>query len=333
MKMFTHAWLALKAFQQLKSFKGKMGVRRNVCLEHFIDFMSLYPSTFLRGAWFPDTVIKDNTQGGHTWKYYLDTVNGRKEYRRPPKHNTSLKFVESDLKQKVSLNARTSDLPDRCEALSQTIRDTIRITNSVKSGDVVSFNNSQIALLFLMLAHYIGDAHVPVHCDNRDFYDPSKVHPDLEDFWEKEILKYYRVSKKLGNFDLDEENNLQIDNSRNDYKSSILYKCDEIINKTNIEKLNNNIDDWRTFLGSKNNNIWDYIVSICHVSFHLSLKMFPLQPPLNHDYNRVRIMDVSPFKESVLKYSPYILADTINSISIIWLATWERWELLEKGIR
>ena len=62
----------------------------------------------------------------------------------------------------------------------------------------------------------------------------------------------------------------------------------------------------------------------------MSLKMFPLDAV---DYDEVRIMEVSPFKENVIQYSPYILADAINSVALVWLATWERWELLAKGIR
>ena len=65
----------------------------------------------------------------------------------------------------------------------------------------------------------------------------------------------------------------------------------------------------------------------------MSLKMFPLEAPTGVDYNTVRIMTVSPFRDKVKQYTPYILADAINSVALVWLATWERWELLAKGIR
>lgn len=44
-------------------------------------------------------------------------------------------------------------------------------------------------------------------------------------------------------------------------------------------------------------------------------------------------MKRSPFKEKVVEYSPYIPADAINSVAVLWLAAWERWELLQKGVR
>jgi len=234
---------------------------------------------------------------------------------------------------KVSLDARISDLPDRCEALSQATRDAIRITNKVRSGDVIAFNDSQVAILFLMLSHYVCDAHVPVHCDKRDFYTPSKVHPDLEAFWENEIKKYYRVSLKTQQFDFDENQNLQLDTRRRGFENSVLYKCDEILKQSAWDNMSQAGQNWRDFLGSGNKNLWDYLVSICLISFHMSLKMFPLNPPAGVDYNTVSIMRVSPFKDNVIQYSPYILADTINSVALVWLATWERWELLAKGIR
>jgi hypothetical protein len=335
MKKYTHAWLALKAVELLKSYSGRFNKSRNERLERFLEFISTYPSTFVRGAWFPDTIIKDNVQGGHTWKYSLDAANGRIVNYRPPSHNRCITFVKSKLEQKVSLEESISDLPDRCEALSQTIRDMILITNALnekRNGDVIVFNNSQVANFFLMLSHYTCDAHVPVHCDRRDFYTPSKVHPDLEAFWEKEIEKYYKVSTKREQFDLDENQNLQRNTNREGFEESILYKCDEILSNSTWDDMKGS-GDWRKFLGKTNNNLWDYLVSVCFVSFHMSLEMFPDPAPDAVDYDKVRIMDVSPFKEAVIKYSPEILADAINSVSLLWLATWERWELLAKGIR
>ena len=110
-----------------------------------------------------------------------------------------------------------------------------------------------------MLSHYICDAHVPVHCDKRDFYTPSKVHPDLEGYWEKEIKKYYKVSTQTEQFDLDENQNLQRDASRRNFENSFLYKCDEIMQETSWEKMSEVEGDWRIFLGKTNNNFFIYL--------------------------------------------------------------------------
>ncbi len=331
MKKYTHAWLSLRAVEHLKRYKGEFAEDRNKHLDRLLKFISSHPSTFVRGSWFPDTVIRDNTQGGHTWKYYLDPQNGRVEKRRPPEHISCLAFVEGTLNRKVSLDTRISDLPDRCEALGQVIRDTILITNKVRSGDVVAFNDSQVALFFLMLSHYVCDAHVPVHCDNRDIYRPSKVHPDLEDFWEKEISKYYRISKRTSQFDLDAEGNLQRKVEKKGYENSILRECDDILEQSRWKRMGAARKHWSAFLGKGNSNFWDYLVSVCIVSFHMSQLMFP--PDAGVNYNTLRIRKVSPFRERITEYSPHILADAINSVALLWLAAWERWELLSKGVQ
>jgi hypothetical protein len=204
MKKYTHAWLSLKAVSFLKTLTGEFNPERNKRLEKFLDFITEYPETFVRGAWYPDSIIKDNVEGGHTWKYYLDSTNGRIENRRPPSDNLCLQLVQPDLNQKVSLETKNSALPDRCEALGQMIRDIVLITNKTKSGDVVAYNNSQVALSFLMLAHYICDPYILVHCDNRDFSKPSKIHSDLEDYWESGIKKYFRIATAKERFLLDE---------------------------------------------------------------------------------------------------------------------------------
>ena len=108
MKKYTHAWLALKAIEYLKSLDGKFSKERNRHLKRFLSFISKYPNTFVRGAWFPDTVIKDNTQGGHTWKYFLDPQNGKIEKRRPPSHNQCFQFVKGKLNKKIALDKRIS---------------------------------------------------------------------------------------------------------------------------------------------------------------------------------------------------------------------------------
>jgi len=333
MKKYTHAWLALKATQLLKSYQGKFNAERNQRLKRLLKFLSPHPSTFVRGAWFPDTKIKDNCQGGHTWKYYLDPTNGRGERRRPPEHNRCLSFVQGNLHRKISLDKRTSDLPDRCEALGQMIRDSTLITNKIGRGDMLIFNDSQIALFYLMLAHYISDAHVPVHCDKRDFYKPSHVHPDLEKFWEDEVKKHYQISTKREQFDLDEDGNLQRKTAQSSYEQSILYKCDVILEQLEWQNMDTEDTNWNSLLGSGNNNFWDYLVSVCLVSFNMSLLLFSLDPPAGIDYNTVRIMDDPNFEPKVIEYSPDILADAVSSVALLWLAAWERWELLKQGIR
>ncbi len=324
MKQYTHAWITLKAIEYLASLDNKLQGEHNSHLKRFIKFIFQNPSTFLRGTWFPDTVIADNLSGGHTWKYYPDE-NGRKESRKPPVYMNGRTLIKKSQLLKVSLETKYSDLPDRCEALSQSIRDMILITNKIDSGDVIIFNNSQIALFFSMLSHYIADAHMPLHCDIRDFYGPSKIHGDIEAYWEHEILNIYKVSKKSQYFDLDEDFKLQ---KQNNGESKLFDKIDDLIENTNINVRIKN--EWRDYLC--HNNIWDLLVSICYISFHQSMAMLPMDIMDNDAYKTIDIMADTTYSKKVIKFSPYILSDAIKAVAFIWLSTWERWELLLKGI-
>lgn len=332
MKKYTHAWLALKALECLEAKKGSFGPEREATADRLLDFLGDYPDTFVRGAWFPDSVIRDNVaKGAHTWKYILNTAGGRTVPYRPPEHNQCLPAVRGELEKKVELVEAVSGLPDRCEALSQAIRDMVLITNKTKPGDVVAFNNSQVALLMLMLSHYVCDAHVPVHCDARDLYDPSKVHPDLEAYWETEIRKHYRVSTKTQQFDLDELGRLQRRSTATAYAGSVLEQADALIAQAQWQANPAGTAQWWAYLGPTNRNIWDYLVGVCLVSFHLSLRMFPDASPYREKYHTIDIMQDAALRGNVVTFTPAILADAIMSVALIWLATWERWELMNRG--
>nr|WP_321406501.1 zinc dependent phospholipase C family protein [uncultured Carboxylicivirga sp.] len=329
MKKYMHAWLSLKAVEVLESNLAKVSAARRKSMEAFLKFINQYPDTFVRGAWFPDFPISDNIQGGHTWKYVLDESNGKEVFYRPPAHNFCLSHVQGELTKKVRLITSMSDLPDRCEALSQSIRDMIKITNSLDRGDIAAFNDTQIAIMFLMLSHYVADAHMPMHCDARDFFKPSYIHPDIEDYWQKEVLKYYKVNKKLEQFDMDENQKLQVNADRKGYDSSIIKKCNDLLENNSWDKINTTSNDWYALLGTSNKNVWDYLVSVCLVSFHMSLKLVPLDQPDGIDYDMVRIKDEPMLFDPLERFSPEIIADAINSIALVWLATWERWELIK----
>jgi len=210
MKSIAHAWVGLMAIKRLddlcdsfKEFdaKGKP-------LEHkkqakaLVKFFDKHKDAFVQGAWFPDSVIRDNLTGGHTYKLSEPKTNKEKEEafeikNRPPDHLSSSNLIKNKQKLDEKVFSRYPyTLPDRCEALSYSIRDMILIQKKVFKGSDILFNDDQISLYLLMLAHYIADAHVPPHCDARDFYTPSKIHPDMEKYWDDEIKKYYWFDKK-----------------------------------------------------------------------------------------------------------------------------------------
>ncbi|MDP4224062.1 MAG: hypothetical protein Q8868_12195 [Bacteroidota bacterium] len=324
MKQYTHAWLSLRAMKLLEDKMSTLPPDVQKYTERFLGFIKSYPSTFVRGAWFPDSVISDNLQGGHTWKYEFSDTGRVNNYLAPDFNTCKTLIPAADFDKPLNLVTSISALPDRCEALSQSIRDMIKIYNSLKKGDVIAFNFSQVAIFFLMLSHYTADAHMPLHCDARDFNDPSTVHPDMEDIWEKEALKYYEASKKYKQFDLDQDNNLRLINAQN-YGTSFLSKIDTLLNNLQFTPKSNKIE-FDMYLGNTNKNIWDYLVGVCHVSFLTSTQLLPIGGP--YDYKTIKIEQESNLYNNFINRSPNILADAIASIAIVWLSTWMRWELL-----
>lgn len=320
MKKFTHAWLSLKAIELLVNKRGQFTGYTGQYLDNFLNFIQEFPSTFVRGAWFPDTIIRDNIRGGHTWKYKFDD-NGRENKRRPGDYNSCIQFVQAELKRKTTLVTRYSDLPDRCEGLSLSIRDMIKITNELQKGDIISFNDSQIAAFFLMLSHYVADAHMPLHADIRDFNKPSHVHADMEKIWEDEIIRCYDPSIITEQYDLNQNYNLVIKNQVN-YDNSFLKQVDTHLNAITFTPKGNM---WYKFLGNKNSKVWDYLVGVCHVSFLMSHLIFPEG---EYNYDIVRIKNDPVLNSRLIQYTPNILADAVTSIAIVWLSTWMRWELL-----
>lgn len=124
-------------------------------------------------------------------------------------------------------------LPNRVIAVSHSIRDMLKMSDfplafyakNKKSkayiGDLSeqkikslslspNFSARQIALTFFIVSHYIADAHMPLHCDLRDYGSksagisrrlPKTLHPSIEEKWdsyfpEKETVTLHDYLKK-----------------------------------------------------------------------------------------------------------------------------------------
>ena len=113
MKAIAHAWLALMALERLKKFKRSKSFKRSFLggnfegyflgdnfddhfqkqAESFVKFFDKRKDSFLKGAWFPDSVIADNLTGGHTFKLKSQLSKKRKKERknlRTERQNTFL---------------------------------------------------------------------------------------------------------------------------------------------------------------------------------------------------------------------------------------------------
>lgn len=362
MKKIAHAWLALMALERLKhpkksKFFKKSFLSRNfknffigdkfdsyfqAQAEKFVNFFDKHKDAFVKGAWFPDNVISDNLAGGHTFKLRKpvnekEIKNSREITNYTPKHLCSLKALEikeSRLKERLYVED-VYNLPDRCEALSHAIRDMILIQKDEPKGSEILFIDDQITLYFLMLSHYLADSHVPPHCDARDFYGPSTIHPDMEEYWDTEIEKYYEFDKKRGVFDYDidgapEPKEKEI---KKEFKKSILYKVIEELNgrKWVVSKKKGGVLD-KEIIGKGNKKIYDYVKAICYVSYLISTDFIPENVSAG-EYKKIKILENPEYKEKLDKLSVCVLADAIDSIALVWLLTWDKYKTLKEEIK
>lgn len=352
MKSMAHAWLALMALERLKSPKSKRSRAYKGYLQknfrpfylgknfdshyqeqakRFVNFFDKHKDAFVQGAWFPDSVISDNLAGGHTFKLKKPSTKSEEKDAikieiRTPEHLSSKKLVKGRLGRKVYVK-HDYVLPDRCEALGHSIRDMILIHKHEDKGSDIMFNNDQITLYFLMISHYLADAHVPPHSDARDFYDPPTIHPDMEEYWDKEIEKFYEFDKKRKVFDYDVDGAPELKGMKRDsFKESFLYDVLKVLSKRKW-----NPSDEKKVLGKNNKKVYDYIKSVCFVSYLVSTDFIPEMP--TKEYKKIKILEDDKYKDKLYELSVHVLADAIDSIALVWLLTWDSYNKLEEKVK
>lgn len=347
MKAVAHAWVALMALERLKFpkagyinnefksfFLGKsFDSYYNAQAERFVKFFDKHKDAFVQGAWFPDNVISDNLTGGHTLKMKKPSTESEKKEATVIKNQTPSylssrrEFIkDSKLNEKVYI-ADGYTLPDRCEALSHAIRDMILIQRDEPKGSDIMFDDDQITLYFLMLSHYLADAHVPPHCDSRDFYDPPTIHPDMEEYWDKEVEKFYSFddNRKVFDYDLDGAPELD-EKNKEQFNTSFLYEVLKVLSKRKW----NPAAKKAQYLGNNNEKIYDYIKSVCFDSYLISQWFIPELP--EKEYKKIKILEDEKYKENLRRMSVQILADAIDSIALVWLLTWDKYDKLKEQI-
>jgi hypothetical protein len=332
LKRLTHTWITIQAITQLERLCGRSGSReRNRHLQRLLDFLHTHQASFSNHLNVPNRVLCDHLAGGNYWPRYIDEKNGVVLKHMPPVQNLcQLRLSRTDWKVRLTVDRRNANLPSRCEAISQTIRDMFIIRNRLPVGDVLMFNDRQIALFFAMLAYYVADAHMPLHCDIREL---PEVHQGMEACWEEEIRRHYRLlnedDPQNASFALDNYQHLQ-------YREGIevsptMARIEQLLQEKVWGGLENRTCKWNDLLGNQNRNIWDYINAISRISFFISRKMFP---PEIYESKR-EALDCATgddFRRIVYDYMPLIMVDAVNSVALVWLSTWERWELRERMI-
>jgi hypothetical protein len=249
-----------------------------------------YQDAISEASWAPDDIINDKAQY-HTFKLFTE--------REFPNSREFAREVHNDQYYRASGGG---GLPYKIDHLARVISDMDKLR---RYNDRCSMN--QIMYQFLLISHYLVDAHVPMHCDLRDdppsATDTSKprngnyysdaLHGEIEQLWEdavkpvaieEEIIKVKRRDDDAPATPLSEQVRFNVTNDDH---------CDEIIPHV-----------------IPNNDLMRYMIDLCIQTKERALRLFPIDNPA--DWNR----QIFP------EMTRAIFAQTIANLITVWIWIW-----------
>jgi len=336
-KQRAHAWVALRALKLVSDSKKAAKL---------VELLSYYVSDVWEGAWLPDTLIVD-MQYGHIFKMDSDSQRlgldiSQEQWMKVPyaqlKKKLSgqrlcLQYAKDSPVLTEPYRSHPTDgghLPNRVIAISQAIADMLKMsdyplifyarkkTPKAFASDLMQqkvkdlsvspiFSPRQIALMFFILAHYITDAHMPLHCDLRDFGSdrstmgrlPVELHPSIEELWES----YFPEKNKLM---LHEYLTESIDKVVSSLPDGSIIKTDTDDKYRLTPAISKTIGDE-----------WQEMVYITRTSYALSRKW--IDAPFKNTDELV-VAKSEEFKD----VTNCIFHDAVESVARLWLKAWER---------
>lgn len=319
MKKFTHAWIAFKAIQRLRD--AQLTDENRAFADILIRYFSDHKDGVIRGAWYPDTVIVDNGTS-HVMKYVPVAAP-------PGSPVPAMDFRVLPSKSLIYQNGRNSalhnkaftidsmyNLPERCEALSHAVIDNLRIMDREPKGSPLSPTANHAALVLFMLSHYIADAHMPLHCDDRPgTVHGFNLHDAVEDVWNQEVVQFYNIDRCNQRFVYD-AGGFPLLKDDPEYPASILKAVEDELAAR----------EFQVAYGQGNGNVREYMHAVCQYSYLLAYDYLPSgydPAPLSADCLEV------PGGMRFRQMSIIALADAVDAVARIWLRDlrrFKRWE-------
>lgn len=310
MKKYTHAWLAFKAIERLERCEVSDSDRKYA--NSLIKWFKSHKDGVIQGAWYPDEIIKDMATS-HVFKF-TPAPEGECTFRALP--STSLIYQaakQSELYGKPFRIDSQNNLPQRCEALAHSVIDNLRVQAMEPKGSPIAPTGNHVALILFMLSHYVADAHMPLHCDSRQFSRGIDLHGTMEAEWEDEVEKHFEIDYPNERF-LYNRDSYPLSRMLQLYDQSLLKRVEEELATRAY------LVDW----GTGNNNVLDYMTALCQYSYLLSYRFLPPR----YDESTVTLDNWRSLQGQGLSFedlSRVVLSDAIDSIARIWLRVWRRY--------
>jgi hypothetical protein len=305
MKQYTHAWLAFMAIKRLE--KASISKQYKSRAESLVKWFNDHRDFVIQGAWYPDSIIKDMATS-HILKYKPNQNSQESRFRKLPSEYQIYEIGKKCEFYKKPYEIANGNLPDRCDALAHGIIDNLKMQESEDKGSPISPTDNHIATKFFMISHYIADAHMPLHCDDRAFSSGKNIHAKIEEKWDDDVRQYYRIDYNNNRFFYDTEGYplKQANNPLIEWVES------EIINR-----------HFSVGWGSDNSNTWDFMAAISQYSYLMSYKMIPSTYDETMTWDTFINLDTGHTFED---YSKAILIDAIDSIVRVWFRVWQRYQ-------
>ena len=309
MKKYTLAWLAFMAIKRLSRtdlFTGKKFEELPLDKEaaSLVDWFMSYRDFVIQGAWYPNLVF-DDQETSHVAKYIpAERVGKTSPFKSLPQGMAVDQFVKksSTRYKEKSFSLVQGNLCDRCNAMYHTIYDNFKIQFREDKGNPISPSANHLGMRFFMMAHYIADGHMPMHCDERPL---RRIRDCIGSAWERDVRLSYKVDLANERFFYDRYGYPK----KEDKVSLLLRKVEEkILNREFVL-------GW----GGKNKNLYDYMKAVTQRSYLMSYELFPAD---FDDMGWKDYKETTVYKKHFEEYSVMILSDAIDSIARAWLNAW-----------
>jgi len=312
MKKYTHAWLAFMAMKRLDQAalpetvgSGKSEVEVARFAKSLVRWFKNYRDFVVQGAWYPDEVFAD--QGlSHGVKYTPDEYsNEPRSFKLLPEtmEIRNLMMSESPLYGRP-FNITKGNLCDRCDAMAHTIVDNFKIQYREEKGNPIAPSSTHMAMRFFIMSHYIADAHMPLHCDDRSL---PKIHAAVETQWENAVKKSYHIDTDNNRFFYDPDGYPL----KTEKMNSLMQQVEEKILSRPF------VYGW----GQSDYSTWDYMSAVTEYSYLLAYQMFP-KDFADTGWTEYKKM---PQAERFDEYSTKLMTDAVDSIARAWLHVWIRY--------
>jgi hypothetical protein len=197
------------------------------------------------------------------------------------------KFVHRDkiikLRNKIGIDGEISaKVRDCLEAYRPDIKDHIiklngmRFINNESSFFPMFINDDQIVLELFALSHYLADAHMPLHCDAREFSlkGCGDIHGKIEEQWENWVIEENTQDELTSILSESEraEKFLKICFDAEPNWKNCKYPAGSILEKFDDE-LGNAVWEDRDIEFYKKTSLWEEIVGITYASYCMSSRL------------------------------------------------------------